>query len=110
VVFLAVLKAFDAVQVNRLTILNFPVYLVKLVYSYLFRCTFEVSFQSATSSGCGMHAGMAWGGIIFSVPSSQYVSDILIPPYHAELAVYADHTAISHILLVGAVHQLRGYQ
>lgn len=92
-VFLGVVKAFDAVRVNKLTILNFPLYLVKLIYSYLFGWTFEASFQSATSSGCGMHAGLAWGRIIFPVSSSLYV-DMLIPPYHVKLAVYADHTAI----------------
>lgn len=98
-VFLAVVKALDAVQVNRLTILNFPLYLVKL-----FGWTFEASFQSAASSGCGMHAGMAWGGKIFPVPSSLYVNNMLIPPYHIELAVYADHTAI-----IVTSHQLPGY-
>jgi len=67
-------KAFDAVQVNsllyKLTILNFPLYLVKLIYSYLFSWTFEAFFQSSTSTVCGMRADVARGGIISPVPSS----------------------------------------
>ena len=67
-VFLDVVKAFDAVWVSsllyKLTILNFPLYLVKLIYSYLFNQTFKVFFQSSTSTVCGMCAGVPWGGII----------------------------------------------
>jgi hypothetical protein len=83
-VFLDIVKAFDAVQVNSLlymlTILNFPLYLVKLIYSYLFSRTFEAFFQSSRSTVCGMGAGMARGGIISHVSSSLYVSNMPMPP------------------------------
>lgn len=83
-VFLDIVKAFDAVRVNsllyKLTILNFPLYLVKLIYSYLFSRTFQTFFQSSTSTVCGMGAGVARGGIISHVPSSLHVSDMPTPP------------------------------
>jgi hypothetical protein len=82
-VFLDMVKAFDAVQVSglyKITILNFPLYLLKHIYSYLFSRTFKAFFQSSTSTVCGMHAGMAWGGIISTVPSSLYVNDMPMPP------------------------------
>jgi hypothetical protein len=76
-------KAFDAVRVigllYKLTILNFPLYLVKLIYSHLFGQTFEEFFQSTTSTGCGMLAGVARGGIISPVPTSLHFSDMLTP-------------------------------
>ena len=97
-VFLVVVKVFDAVWVSgllyRLTVLNFPLYIVKLIYSYLFGWTFKASFQSATSTGCGMWTGMAWGGVIFLAPSSLYVNNMRMPPCHIELAVSANHTAV----------------
>jgi hypothetical protein len=62
-VFLDVVKAFDTVWVKgllyKLTVLNFPSYLVKTISSYLDCQTFQTSFQSATSTCSGMRAGVA---------------------------------------------------
>jgi hypothetical protein len=64
-VFLDVAKPFDTVWIYgllyKVTILNFPSYLVKTISSYLRGRTFEASFKTATSSRCGMQAGMAKG-------------------------------------------------
>jgi hypothetical protein len=53
-VFLDVAKAFDTVWVDgllfKLTALNFPSCMVKTISSYLHNRTFEVSFQTATST------------------------------------------------------------
>jgi hypothetical protein len=53
-VFKDVAKAFDIVWVDgfhyKLTILNFPSYLVETRLSYLYSRTFEASFQTATST------------------------------------------------------------
>jgi hypothetical protein len=61
-VFLDVAKAFDTVWVKgllyKLTVLNFPSYLVKTISSYLDSRTFQTSFQSATSTRRGMRAGV----------------------------------------------------
>jgi hypothetical protein len=66
--FLHVAKAFDTVWVDgllyKLTVLNFPSYLVKTISSYLKRRTFEASFQTATFTSRCMRAGVAEGGII----------------------------------------------
>jgi hypothetical protein len=59
-VFLDVAKAFDTVWVDsllyKLTILNFPSYLVKTIAYYLNGRTFEASFQTATSTSRSMRA------------------------------------------------------
>jgi hypothetical protein len=91
-VFLDVAKAFDTVCVDglayKLTVLNFPSYLVRIITSYLSGRTFEASFQTATSSRRGMRAGVAQGEIISPV-FSLYVNDMPIPSRHVELALYA---------------------
>jgi hypothetical protein len=59
-VFLDVAKAYDTVWVKgllyKLTVLNFPSYLVKAITSYLDCRTFKTSFQSAASirQACGL--------------------------------------------------------
>jgi hypothetical protein len=97
-VFLDVAKAFDTVWIDgllyKLTLLNFPSYLVHTISSYLRGRTFETSFQTATSSRRGMRAGVAQGGLISPVLFSLYVNDMPTPSHHVELALYADDTAI----------------
>jgi hypothetical protein len=97
-VFLDVAKAFDTVWVDglvyKLTVLNFPSYLVRIITYHLSGRTFEASFQTATSSRRGMRAGVAQGGIISPVLFSVYVNDLPIPTRHVELALYADDTAV----------------
>jgi hypothetical protein len=60
-VFLDVAKAFDTVWIDgllyKLTLLNFPSYIVHTISSYLRGWTFKASFQTATSSSRGMRAG-----------------------------------------------------
>jgi hypothetical protein len=96
--FLDVAKAFNTVWVDgllyKLTILNFPSYLVNAISSYLNGWMFEVSFQTATSPSRRTRAGLAQGGIISPVLFSLYVNDTPPPSRHFELALYADDTAV----------------
>ena len=55
---------------------------------------FEESFQTATSTRCGMWAGVAQGGLVSPVLFSLYVNDMPVPSRHVELALYVDDTAI----------------
>jgi len=97
-VFLDVAKAFDTVWIDelqyKLTLLNFPSYLVHTISSYLKDRTFEASFQTTTSSRRGMWAGVAQGGMISPVFFSLYVNDMPPHSHHVELALYANDTAI----------------
>jgi hypothetical protein len=97
-VFFDVAKAFDTVWIDgllyKLTLLNFPFYIVHTISSYLQGRTFEASFQTATSSRRGMRAGVAQGGLISPVLFSLYVNDMPAPLHHVELALYADDTAV----------------
>jgi hypothetical protein len=93
-----VAKAFDTVWIYgllyKLTLLNFPSYIVHTILSYLRDRTFEAFFQTATSSRHGMRAGVAQGGLISPVLFSLYVNDMPSPSHHVELALYADNMAI----------------
>jgi hypothetical protein len=97
-VFPDVIKAFDTVWFDgllyKLTILNFPSYLVHTIPSYLRGRSFKVSLLTATSFRCGMRAGVAQGGLISPVLLSLYVNDLPTPSHHVELALYADDTAV----------------
>ena len=89
-VFLDVAKAFDTVWIDgllyKLTLLNFPSYIVHTISSYLRGRTFEASFQTARSSRRGMRAGVAQRGLISPVLFSLYV-DMPSPLQHVELAL-----------------------
>ena len=91
-------KVFDSVWIKgvlfKLTILEFPSYLVKLITSYLHSRTFVDAFQAATPSCRLMRAGVAQGGIISPVLFSLYVNNIPTPSRHIELAQYGDDTAL----------------
>jgi len=79
-VFLDVAKAFDTVWIDgllyKVTLLNFPSNIVHTISSYLRGRTFEVSFQTATSSRRGMRPGVTQSGLISPVLLSLYVNDI----------------------------------
>ena len=91
-------KAFDTVWIEglhcKLTVLNFPSYLVYIISSYLRCLTFEASLLTATSSRRGMRSGVAQGGLISPVLFSLYVNDMPKSSHHVELALYAHDTAI----------------
>jgi len=97
-VILDVGKAFDIVWIDgllyKLTLLNFPSYIVHTIASYLRDRTFEASSQTATSSGRGMRGGVAQGRLISPVLFSVYVNDMPSPSHHVGLGLYADDTAI----------------
>ena len=96
--FLDVAKAFGTVWIEgllyKLTVLNFPSYLVHIISSYLRGRAFEASFLTATSSRRGMRSGVAQGGLISPVLFSLYVNDMPKSSHHVELALYAHDTAI----------------
>jgi len=93
-----VAKAFDTIwidcQLYKLTLLNFPSYIVHTISSYLRNRTFEASFQTATSSPRGLRVVVAQGRLISPVLFSLYVNDMPPPSHHVELALYPDDTAI----------------
>ena len=97
-VILDVAKAFNTVWIDgllyKLTLLNFPSYIVHTISSYLRGRTFEASFQTATSPRRGMRARVAQGGLISSVLFSLCVKDMPSPLHLVELALYADDTGI----------------
>jgi hypothetical protein len=97
-IFLDVAKAIDTVWVDgllfKLTSLNFPSYLVKILSTYLHNRTFEAALLTATSTRRHMRAGVAQGGLVSPVLFSRYINDMPVSSRHVDLALYADDTAI----------------
>jgi hypothetical protein len=93
-----VAKAFDTFGIDgllyKLTLLNFPSYIVHKISSYLRGRTFEASFQAATSSRQGIRAGVAKSGLIYPILFSLYVNDTHSSSNQVELTLYADDTAV----------------
>jgi hypothetical protein len=87
-VFLDVAKAFDIFWIdsilNKLTLLNYPSYIVNTISSYLRGRTFEASFLT-TISRWEIRARVSHGGLIFPVPFSVYFNAIPSHSHHAEL-------------------------
>jgi hypothetical protein len=114
--FLNVAKNFDTIWIEgrlyKLTILNFPSYLLKSISFYFQDRNFEASFLTATSSRRGMRAGVAQCGLISSFPFSLYVNNMPSPSHHVKLTPYADDTTIiatsrKPVLLVTYLRRLR---
>jgi hypothetical protein len=97
-VFLDVAKAFDTVWndglLYKLTLLNFPSYIVHTISSYLRGRTFEASFQTARSSRRNMRAGVDQIGLFSTVLFTLYFNDIPSTSHHVELAFYANDTTV----------------
>ena len=70
----------------KLTILEFPSYLVKVIASCLHSRIFVACFQAATSSCNLICAGVVQGSNL----SGLYVNDISTPSHYVVLAQYAD--------------------
>ena len=99
----------DRFPLYKLTLLNFPSYIVHTISSYLRGRTFEASFQTATSSRRGMRAGVGQGGLISPVIFSLYVNDM---PPTLELRrvgpLRGRHGLHSHVPKADAACQLPG--
>ena len=90
-VFPDVAQAFDTVRVDgllhKLTVFNFPLYLVKTICSNLHVRTFKVSFQTNTSTCRCMRVGVDQGGIMYPVLFTLYVNDMFTSSRHVKMAV-----------------------
>ena len=97
-VFLDAAKAFNLVWISgllfKLTILNFPFYLVQTISAYLRVQKFEASFQMATSSGRVILVWVVQGGLISRILVSLYVNDMPTPSRHVELSLYVNNMVI----------------
>ena len=91
IVFLDMAKAFDTTWIDgllyKLTLLNFPSYIVRTISSYLRGWMFKASFQTAMLSCRGMGAGVAQGGLISAFLFSLYINNMPSPWHHIESTV-----------------------
>ena len=109
-VFLDVAKAFDTVWIEgllyKLTLLNFPSYIVHTISSYLRGRTFEESFNTATSSRRGW-GGSGWIDLTCPLQSvCQRHALILAPRRVIPLCGWHGHN--SHVPQADPARQLHG--
>lgn len=97
VVMLDLEKAFDTVWhdglIHKLSAAGYPVYLVKLIQSFLSNRKAFVSYQSGNSPSYQVPAGVPQGSLISPHLFNIFINDIPLP-CNSELAIYADDTAI----------------
>jgi len=110
-VFLDVVKAFDTVWIDgllyKLTLLNFPSYIVHTISSYLRDRTFEAFFQAATSSRRGMRAGKGWIDLPYSLQSVCQRHALTLAPRRVN-SLRGRHGHHSHVPQADAARQLPG--
>lgn len=90
-------KAFDSVWHNglifKLKTLGFPLYLIRLIQSFLADRNFNVSLLGSNSTTRNIPAGVPQGSVLSPTLFNIYTSDIP-KPEHCDFALYADDTAI----------------
>lgn len=95
-VLLDIEKAFDSVWhdglIHKLNKLQFPLYLTKLMQSYLQDRKASVAFRDSTSDPYNIPAGVPQGSILAPFLFNVFINDIK-QPKNSELAIFADDTA-----------------
>lgn len=90
-------KAFDSVWHDALRhkifSLDFPMYLVKIISSFLENRTAFVSFNNIASSYYSIPAGVPQGSLLSPFLFNIFINDIPIPK-NCKIAIYADDTAL----------------
>lgn len=96
-VFLDVAQAFDRVWheglLSKMMTTKMPVYIIKLVASYLRRRSFRVHHQGAYSTTRPIEAGVPQGSLLAPTLFAIYIHDMPRSP-NVMLGVYADDTAL----------------
>lgn len=102
-----VVKAFDTVGVDTLhkqTVLNFFTFLVKIISSHLHPLAIQTQFQAITSTCRGMLSRMCQVGLVYPFLFRPCVHDMHTLSRQAQLALYADDTAILVIFRQPTLH------
>lgn len=90
-------KAFDSVWhkalLHKMFLLKFPLYLVKIIKSFLLNRSFYVSVGREKSTPFQVVAGVPQGSTLSPVLYNIFTSDLKIPPETCEVALFADDTA-----------------
>jgi endonuclease/exonuclease/phosphatase family metal-dependent hydrolase len=90
-------KAFDSVWhdglVHKLFVNNYPLYLVKLIQSFLTNRTAHVDVNGSSSTPFHIPAGVPQGSILSPHLFNVYINDIPLNG-DTQLAIYADDTAL----------------
>lgn len=90
-------RAFDTVWINgllhKLYSYNCPMFIIKILQSYLKNRQFQVSILNAYSSFFDIPAGVPQGSVLSPILFNLYINDIPKDP-NCEIALFADDTAI----------------
>lgn len=92
-------KAFDSVWheglIVKLKKFNFPLYIIKLIQSYLTDRTLQVNYQNSKSERLPVRAGVPQGSILGPILYNIFTSDLPDLPQGCQKSLFADDTAIS---------------
>lgn len=102
IILLDIEKAFDSVWhdglIHKLVKFGFPIYIVKLVKSFLEDRMFSVSINGTLSAPKNIPAGAPQGSVLSPTLYNIFIADMPIP-LNCELALYVDDTALINTLV-----------
>lgn len=97
IILLDIEKAFDSIWHNgliyKLKKYGFPIYIVRIIKSFLTDRTFKVVINNSTSVSRNISAGVPQGAVLSPTLYSLYIADF-VPKMGSEIALYADDMAI----------------
>lgn len=97
IVLMDIEKAFDSIWhnglIHKIKTYGFPIYIVKIIQSFLSERSFKVVINNTTSSARNIPAGVPQGAVLSPTLYSLYVADF-VPRRGTDIALYADDTAM----------------
>lgn len=91
-------KAFDSVWhkglVHKMFKLKFPLYITKLIRSFLSKRSFQVSINGTNSKSYNIVAGVPQGSVLSPTLYNIFTSDLIIA--HCEKGMFADDTTLQY--------------
>ena len=88
-------KAFDTVNIHKLTLTNIANIITKFIASYKKKTTSMHSIQWHTLKTQRINTGVQQGGVLSPILFNIYPSDIPLPPKDIQITTYADDVTIT---------------
>ena len=88
-------KAFDKVNIHKLTLTNIPNIIIKFKANYIKGRQACTQYNGTLSKLKRINTGVPQGEVLSPTLFNNYTSDIPLPPKHVQITTYADDITIT---------------